>query len=99
MRRIEFVWDERKARSNLLKHGVAFDDARYVFNDLEARFQPDRVVGGEERWHAIGWARAFALLIVTYVTWDEEDGTEVYRLVSARPVTRAERWNYEEEAS
>ena len=30
---IKFEWDQNKAASNLLKHGVSFDEAKTVFND------------------------------------------------------------------
>jgi hypothetical protein len=30
---VEFAWDLRKAKRNLAKHGVSFDDAKTVFDD------------------------------------------------------------------
>jgi uncharacterized DUF497 family protein len=30
----EFEWDDRKAASNMAKHGVRFEFARDVFNDI-----------------------------------------------------------------
>ena len=30
---IELEWDQNKAASNLLKHGVSFDEAKTVFDD------------------------------------------------------------------
>jgi uncharacterized protein len=33
---IEFAWDRRKARSNLAKHGVSFEEAQTVFQDESA---------------------------------------------------------------
>ena len=33
---IEFAWDGRKARSNLNKHGVSFEEAQTVFFDETA---------------------------------------------------------------
>ena len=32
----EFEWDAAKAEQNLIKHGVSFDSARYVFDDVFA---------------------------------------------------------------
>jgi uncharacterized DUF497 family protein len=32
----EFEWDEAKARSDLAKHGVSFEAARLVFEDVFA---------------------------------------------------------------
>jgi len=30
---MEFEWEEEKAAANLSKHGVAFDEAKTVFDD------------------------------------------------------------------
>lgn len=30
---MDFEWDDTKARTNLSKHGVSFDEAKTVFND------------------------------------------------------------------
>ena len=30
---VEYEWDENKARGNLSKHGVSFDEAKTVFDD------------------------------------------------------------------
>ena len=30
---LTFEWDEEKAKTNIRKHGVSFDEARTVFND------------------------------------------------------------------
>jgi uncharacterized protein len=31
---MEYEWDKDKASANLSKHGVAFEEAKTVFNDL-----------------------------------------------------------------
>ena len=36
MEALRFVWDPKKARANLNKHGVAFEEARSVFYDEHA---------------------------------------------------------------
>ncbi len=41
MGNIEFAWDRRKARSNLAKHGVSFEEAETVFLDESARLIDD----------------------------------------------------------
>ncbi|MGA8537898.1 MAG: BrnT family toxin [Terriglobales bacterium] len=33
---LAFEWDSRKAKSNQRKHGVSFDEARTVFDDVRA---------------------------------------------------------------
>jgi uncharacterized DUF497 family protein len=37
-----FEWDERKNRTNLEKHGIAFEDVLSVFANLEALALEDR---------------------------------------------------------
>ena len=32
---VEFEWDEKKNLSNQKKHGIAFEDAIFVFSDSE----------------------------------------------------------------
>jgi len=51
---MRFVWDEKKSRTNLAKHGIAFLTAAKVFDDPRALSFPDRSVEGEERWKTIG---------------------------------------------
>lgn len=46
---IRFEWDPTKAAGNLLKHGVAFDDASLMFSDPFALTTQDRIEGGERR--------------------------------------------------
>jgi uncharacterized DUF497 family protein len=45
---IEFAWDRRKARSNLAKHGVSFEESETVFLDESARLIDDPDHSGEE---------------------------------------------------
>jgi len=33
MKGLRFIWDPKKAKSNLKKHGVTFEEARSVFFD------------------------------------------------------------------
>jgi uncharacterized DUF497 family protein len=54
---IEFAWDRRKARSNLVKHGVSFEEAQTVFLDENARLidDPDHS-DEEERFVPLGYS-------------------------------------------
>jgi uncharacterized DUF497 family protein len=38
-----FEWDEDKAKSNWIKHGVSFDEATTVFDDSLARIFDDEL--------------------------------------------------------
>ena len=61
---MRFEWDSNKARANLSKHGVSFEDAMVVFDDPLALSVQDRYEGGEERWQTLGMAGGIVLLMV-----------------------------------
>jgi len=87
---LEFEWDEDKARRNVEKHGVTFEEA------VEAFFDPfyqtgDASVNDELRDFVLGYSLAQRLLLVIYT----ERGERTW-IISARPATRAERKLYEE---
>jgi len=68
---------------------------RLVFDDPCAVSMQDRTVQGEERWQTIGLVGGVVALLIAD-TYDEEDGDEVIRIVSARKATPRERRVYEE---
>jgi uncharacterized protein len=89
---MRFDWDENKAASNLLKHGVSFDEAKTVFDDpLYVDFYDPAHSDDEDRYLIVGESNQRRLLIVSYT----ERGNLI-RLISAREVTRTEREVYEE---
>ena len=63
---MRFAWDPEKARANLAKHGVAFEDAAEVFADVLARSVQDRHEAGEERWQTLGMVQGVVLLLVAH---------------------------------
>lgn len=88
---MEFTWDEAKARSNLRKHGVTFEEAETVFGDpFEITVPAAPAEEPEERWLSIGETSARRLIVVCYT----ERGAYI-RIISARPATRRERAAYE----
>jgi uncharacterized DUF497 family protein len=89
---MEFEWDDEKADANLTKHGVSFDEAKTIFDDLlyVDFYDPDHSYD-EHRYIIIGESQQKRLLIVSYTERDE-----IVRLISAREVTRSERETYEE---
>lgn len=87
---VEFEWEENKARSNVQKHGVTFEEAAEVFFD-PLHSIGDASVPGEYREYVIGYNSASNLLITVYT--DRGNRT---RIISARAATRAERRLYEE---
>lgn len=90
-----FEWDGEKAKKNLRKHHISFEDATLVFEDPLAISRQDQIVKGELRWKTIGMAGTCTLVVVAHTERDEENGTEVIRIISARAAEPKERRDYE----
>jgi uncharacterized protein len=90
---LSFEWDEAKNRTNIAKHGISFETAKLVFEDLHVVSFPERNVDGEERWQSLGCAGAVAILAVAHTLVDTE-GNEVIRIISARKASPSERRRY-----
>jgi uncharacterized DUF497 family protein len=86
---VRFVWDPRKAASNLRKHGVSFEEAASAFDDPLGAYYPDRL--HDDRFILIGHSRRQRLLYVVHA----EVGVRAIRIISARKATRHEKTRYE----
>jgi hypothetical protein len=96
---MRFEWDEGKNQINQSKHdGLDFRTAARVFNDAKIVLAKDRIVDGEQRWHAIGVVSE-ALLLVVHTYREEDDGEEVIRIISAREANQRERRIYLQQAA
>ena len=92
----QFSWDDGKSASNLGKHGISFEAAKLVFDDPMHLSRQDRVENGEQRWQTMGVVAGSVVLLVAHTWFDEDDGTEHIRIVSARRATKVERKTYEQ---
>ncbi|MFH2245759.1 BrnT family toxin [Enterobacter sichuanensis] len=90
----EFEWDTNKAKSNLIKHGIRFEEAVLVFDDPYHLSLQDRYENGEFRWQTIGLVHGLIVIMVAH-TVRFESGDEVIRIISARKADRKERSRYE----
>ncbi len=92
---MRFEWDPTKAAGNIRKHGVSFDEAVTVFKDPLA-FVFDDITHSEKehREIIIGTSTLRRLILVCFV----ERLEDVVRIISARPATRQEIKEYEENA-
>lgn len=88
-------WDKSKADSNYRKHGVRFEVAARAFDDPLAVSIQDRSENGELRWQTLGRVDGFLLFLVAHTVRDDEDGSEVIRIISARRPTKQEKQRYE----
>lgn len=97
--KLRFEWDPEKADSNLRKHRVSFPVAARAFADPFALVEQDRIEGEEYRWQTLGLVEGYLLLLVAHTVWDDEDGVEVIRIISARRADPKERKRYEQNRS
>jgi uncharacterized DUF497 family protein len=87
-----FEWDPEKAKKNLVKHGVSFEEASTAFGDNMSITISDPIHSkDEERFILLGYSEKNRLLVVVHT--DREDRI---RIISSRLATKKERLNYEE---
>lgn len=88
---MSYEWDASKAAANLAKHGVGFEEATTVFEDVCALTYRDldhTLV--EARYLTVGRSATNRVLIVVTADRDER-----VRIISARKAISAERRDYE----
>ena len=90
---LHFEWDTAKARANLRKHGISFQEAETAFLDDYAIVlpDPDHSSSDDERLLLIGLSAPLRVLVVVHCEVD----SDVVRLISARRATRSERVQYD----
>jgi uncharacterized protein len=89
---MKIEWDPKKAKANLRKHRVSFEEAATALSDPMAATgaDPDHSIT-EERYITFGVSEIGRLLVVAHT--DEE---EIVRIISARTASKGERELYEE---
>ena len=92
MDEIKFSWDARKAKQNLQKHKVSFEEATTVFYDENATefFDPDHSKN-EDRFLMLGISWRLRVLVVCYCL--RKKGSQI-RIISARKATKKEEKYY-----
>jgi uncharacterized protein len=92
-----FSWDDKKAKENVRKHGISFEEGSTVFRDDEGlrMYDPDHSED-EDRFLLLGLSTKGRLLVVShcYRAHDKE-----IRLISARKATKTESQQYERKQS
>ena len=94
MEYIFFEWDEKKNAINQKKHRISFEEAKTVFDDVEALIidDPDHSID-EERFIILGFSSRANLLVVCHC-YRQNDS--VIRIISARKATAREVGQYQE---
>jgi uncharacterized DUF497 family protein len=88
-----YVWDERKRKSNLKKHGLDFRDACLVYENPD-KCTYDASRGEEYRLMDVALAVVKGRLLT--LVYAEQD--DVVRVISFRNASHTERKQYEEDA-
>jgi hypothetical protein len=88
---MKIKWDPRKAKSNLKKHGVSFEEAATALSDPMAATgaDPDHSIT-EGRYVTFGVSEKGRLVVVSHTEKDE-----TIRIISARKASKGERELYE----
>ena len=92
-----FEWDPNKAKTNLKKHKISFENATIVFKDPNAiSIFDDEHSGLEDRWVTIGLDSQTKTLVVihTFISIDKDNCN--IRMISARKATKKEKRIYKE---
>ena len=90
--KLAFEWDEAKARENLRKHKVGFDEGKTIFNDPFLLTFPDiDTSDAEERYVNIGLSIRDRVLVLIHT-----EGQGRIRIISCRKARATERRHYEE---
>ncbi|MEB3192996.1 MAG: BrnT family toxin [Snowella sp.] len=64
---MKFEWDQQKAQSNLIKHGIPFEEAQTVFDDpLYVDFYDPDHSETENRYIIIGTSSIGHVLLLSY---------------------------------
>jgi uncharacterized protein len=89
---MKIEWDPEKAKANLKKHGISFEEAATALSDPMAATgaDPDHSIT-EERFVTFGVSEKGRLVVVSHT---EKDQT--IRIISARKASKGERELYEE---
>jgi uncharacterized protein len=86
---MRYSWDEEKNRRNIALHGIAFEDAKRIFDGPTVERIDDRFDYGEIRVYAIGIVNG---LEITVVYSDRDDERRIISAWRAEPHERRTYW-------
>lgn len=93
-----FEWDENKAKLNLRKHKISFDEAESIFNDLFVVTFADEIHSfEEERFISIGLSNVNRILLAVHTETAKDADVILIRIISCRKATVLEREIYEKQ--
>jgi uncharacterized DUF497 family protein len=89
---MKIEWDPIKAKLNLKKHGISFEEAATAISDPMAvtGFDPDHSLQ-KERYITFGVSQRGRLLVISHT-----EEAETIRIINARKASKGEQELYEE---
>lgn len=95
---MKFEWDPTKNRRNLLIHGIDFETAIQVFEDVNGfeLYDKEHSTLKEDRWKRIGKIRNGEIYLVVYT---EIKKTNTLRIITAYTDSKIKRAYYERQKS
>lgn len=87
---MKFEWDDQKNQTNIQKHGINFEDAKAIFEDVRITLVDNRQPYGEIRKISLGTIRDHVCVVV----YTERKGA--IGITSARKANQRERRRYDE---
>jgi uncharacterized DUF497 family protein len=92
MNYLKFIWDASKAKSNLIKHEVSFEEAKSVFYDENAiEYYDQNNSMKEDRYLLLGLCSKAKILLIYHCYFKEDS---IIRIISARKATKTESLYY-----
>ena len=83
-----FEWDINKAKTNLSKHKISFENAISLYDEEHSL--------SEERWITIGIDTVTRTLVVIHTFVSQDNNSYYIRIISARKATKKEIKIYKE---
>jgi len=81
---MKFEWNEEKRKSNLIKHGLDFKDAEFVFEGLTFTLEDNRFIYDEQRFITIGILKSIVVVIA------HTERNDMIRVISMRKASKNE---------
>ena len=91
-----FEWNPKKAKLNIPKHGISFNEAATVFKDSNmVSIYDEGHSFYEDRWISIGLSEMGKLIVVCHTFIDIDKQNILIRVFSARKAIKTEKKQYE----
>jgi uncharacterized protein len=87
---MRYTWDNDKNRRNIERHGIAFEDAKQIFDGLTLEREDDRFDYGEIRIYSIGLVNGLEITVI--YTDRDNDERRIISAWRAEPHERRAYW-------